>query len=120
MQHHYDGGYIIKMKFELDPAQLVENTSQNTNLDLGQDLSHFPHRARRSFMQSVHKQKLQGAHHKDVCTNLAAEAYYQHLQSLGFNIVSIKCQTKHPFQLFDEQELTIYQYCVTLSIPIAQ
>ena len=87
MQHAFDNGRQITMSFKFDPSV----KDQDDKTDVGQDLSHFAHRARRFFMHRVYECYLQGITHERLEDELSNSAYFQHIKRLNLNIRSVTC-----------------------------
>ena len=72
--------------------------NQDEKMEVGQDLSHFAHQARRSFMHAVYEYYLKGVPHEQFEYELSGSAYFQHIKRLNLKITAVHCCTTSRWQ----------------------
>ena len=108
MRHTFDEEGLITVCFMFDKTM----TGQVDQLEVGQDLSHFAHRLRRSFMLSVHYSYLQGGTYEEFAERLSSSPYSQYVERLGLRMTSVCCHTTSC--LYNNMDCVSNRYCICL------
>ena len=116
MQHHFDDSLWIRIIFMRCQDEDLTTKERASDREIGQDLSHFGHQARRKFMQMLHNQYQLGLTEEEVCKKITTSSYYQYLKSLHCHIRSIECHEEIRNSPQGSQEAVSFDYCIRLFI----